>query len=59
MFIIKCQECGAEQRRGEGIMLGQGTVIEVADRAVICECGAGVEEENGDLKDIESTSQHA
>ncbi|WP_179123075.1 hypothetical protein [Ferroacidibacillus organovorans] len=50
MFIIKCQKCGAEQRWGEGMMLGQGTVIEVADRAVFCECEAGVEEENGELK---------
>ncbi len=28
---------------------GSGTVIEVADKAVLCECGAGVEEEKGTL----------
>lgn len=49
MFIIRCENCGAEQRWGEGLIVGQGTVIEVANRAVFCECGAAVEEENGEL----------
>lgn len=46
MFIITCENCGREQRWGEGVTVGQGTVIEVADRAVFCECGRGVEEDS-------------
>ncbi|MFD1674949.1 hypothetical protein [Alicyclobacillus fodiniaquatilis] len=49
MFIIKCTNCGREQYWGEDVSVGQGTVIEVADKAVYCTCGAGVEEENGIL----------
>lgn len=49
MFVIKCENCGREQYWGEGVTIGQGTVIEVADRAVFCECGNGVEEEDGEL----------
>lgn len=49
VFIIKCTNCGREQYWSDGVTVGQGTVIEVADRAVYCECGAVVEEENGEL----------
>ncbi|MDP9728981.1 MULTISPECIES: hypothetical protein [Alicyclobacillus] len=57
MFIIRCENCGAEQRWGDGVTLGQGTVIEVADKAVYCECGAGVEEENGKLVVLQASVQ--
>lgn len=51
MFIIRCENCGAEQHWGEGVTIGQGTVIEVADRAVYCECGAEWEEDGGTLRE--------
>ena len=53
MFIVKCENCGREQHWGEGVTVGQGTVIEVADKAVFCECGAGVEEMTGVVKSIQ------
>lgn len=58
MFIITCKRCGREQHWGEGVIAGQGTVIEVANRAIYCECGSGVEEEHGELHGIESISNH-
>ncbi|GMA66073.1 hypothetical protein [Alicyclobacillus fastidiosus] len=41
MFIIKCVSFGKEQHWDEGVTLGVGTVIEVANRAVYYECGGG------------------
>lgn len=57
MFIVKCENCGREQHWGEGVTVGQETVIEVADRAVFCECGAGVEEKNGTLVLLQGSEQ--
>ncbi|MFB5191714.1 hypothetical protein [Alicyclobacillus fastidiosus] len=54
MFVIRCENCGAEQRWSEGVTLGQDTVIEVAERAVYCECGNGVEEKAGKLNKVSS-----
>ena len=49
MFIIKCSQCGQEQNWCDGVTLGENTVIEVADKAVYCECGSAVEEIKGTL----------
>lgn len=53
MFIIRCKNCGAEQHWGAGVTFGQGTVIEMADRAVFCKCGNGVEETNGVVNNVQ------
>ncbi|MFX4300905.1 hypothetical protein ACOJUR_01275 [Alicyclobacillus tolerans] len=57
MFIIRCENCGAEQRWGDGVTVGQVTLIEVADKAVFCECGATVEEENWILVLFQESAQ--
>lgn len=44
---VRKMRCGA--KLGQGVTVGQGTVIEVADRAVFCGCGAGVEEVKGEM----------
>lgn len=53
MFVIRCENCGAEQRWGDGVELGVNTVIEVADGAVFCKCGNGVEETNGVVNNVQ------
>lgn len=42
---------------GDGLTVGQGTVIEVADMAVYCECVIGIEE-NGERKEIANVYGH-
>jgi hypothetical protein len=54
MFIIKCLNCGREQKWGAGIVPGECTEIEIADKAVYCTCGNFVEEENGKIFEYEN-----
>lgn len=54
MFMIYCETCGRQQHWAADVTPGADTLIEVANHAVHCICGAGVEEDNGRLVDYAS-----
>jgi hypothetical protein len=51
MFIVKCTNCGREQKWATGVNVGEAA-IQVAGFSVFCSCGTIVTEECDVLREI-------